>query len=681
MAGAIRAAFDAAYLDGEENEPEKSVIRNVVGGTIQSEVEAIANSVTGAAEGYIIGTTWIALAATAGTRVGQPGRVPNTDTGTHTDPVVGGTVPNGGEYRWSSSPAGWQRYGDVIDAALVADVSATADEVDAANTFTLSGNSQAGYDTILADDDNKALLYFDFSTQKIDGSIAGIDEMSAGLAFDFYLDVEDGDPLPIIVNEKGEVVSSTEQASTTTRVSEPTAVGYVSGTTLRAIGATAGDREINSDADKDWIAASSVYGGIQAVYSDDDSVKHMVRVSVKSAEFYYDGELSIIIGVGQSGAEGRANETASALWTSYPYVQRLMMPQTPANDVWLGMRTSAGVSIALDPDSITGLTTLRGAAVGNYGTTSVESMAYRMCEKAFSECGSYVPMTVIWSAAEGGESIANLMKDPPEAGKYAWSNLVAVLNRINDVAPADLRPVVRWLPMLQGEDDANNANLGQLHDQYRSDIEDEAQAIFGQTEPVRMLTAQMSSFINANNTGVKSVLSHATSVMQPYGSFWCLGPTYNFPFAADFLHQTSVGHGKLGELFEAARRYVERTGMWSPLRMLSASVTGANTITVQLSEAAILDTINVAAVVNAGITVPGRTVTNVAISGTTMTITTSAAAAGATSVESALVGQSSPVRTAENVPRTNIRSVATYGKYRDASDILKWMCHQSISIS
>lgn len=50
-----------------------------------------------------------------GTRAGQPGLVSVYDTGTHTDPVVGGTVPNSGEYTWSASPAGWRRVGDVID--------------------------------------------------------------------------------------------------------------------------------------------------------------------------------------------------------------------------------------------------------------------------------------------------------------------------------------------------------------------------------------------------------------------------------------------------------------------------------------------------------------------------------------------------------------------------------------
>lgn len=51
------------------------------------------------------------------TPAGQLAQVPTTDAGTHTDPVVGGTVPNTGIFRWSTSPVGWERIYDT-DAAL-----------------------------------------------------------------------------------------------------------------------------------------------------------------------------------------------------------------------------------------------------------------------------------------------------------------------------------------------------------------------------------------------------------------------------------------------------------------------------------------------------------------------------------------------------------------------------------
>jgi hypothetical protein len=55
----------------------------------------------------IVLPTWAALNAITGVKVGQRAEV-ISDAGTHTDPVVGGTVANSGVFSWSSSPAGWQ---------------------------------------------------------------------------------------------------------------------------------------------------------------------------------------------------------------------------------------------------------------------------------------------------------------------------------------------------------------------------------------------------------------------------------------------------------------------------------------------------------------------------------------------------------------------------------------------
>lgn len=56
--------------------------------------------------------TWSALSAVTGAYAGQGASVLDTDAGSHTDPVVGGTVNNAGVYSWSASPPGWRRIGD-----------------------------------------------------------------------------------------------------------------------------------------------------------------------------------------------------------------------------------------------------------------------------------------------------------------------------------------------------------------------------------------------------------------------------------------------------------------------------------------------------------------------------------------------------------------------------------------
>jgi hypothetical protein len=235
--------------------------------------------------------------------------------------------------------------------------------------------------------------------------------------------------------------------------------------------------------------------------------------------------------------------------------------------------------------------------------------------------------------------------------------------------------------MDQGESDSADAALGSKHDTLRSQVQAAVVPITGQTEDVLMLSAQMSSFFT-NSAGARSILDYAVANAASK-LFYCLGPTYIFPFSSeDFLHMTSVGHAMRGEMQAVAMQAIEKTGVWEPLRMVSASVTGANQITVTLSEAAQIDTgWLVSAITNQGIAVGGKTVTNVSVSGTSMVITTSEAAAGATSVQAAMVGHTPSTRTLATIPRSTIRSVASYGQFYTGQQIHKPLCHQQISIT
>ncbi|MFN3456926.1 MAG: hypothetical protein ACK4Z8_05045 [Novosphingobium sp.] len=85
-------------------------------------------------------TTWAALAAATGMSAGDKAQVLAADTGTHTDPVVGGTVDNAGVYTYSASPAGWQRVGDLD--------SKTANDLGAAQVALASGHRQRAQITV-----------------------------------------------------------------------------------------------------------------------------------------------------------------------------------------------------------------------------------------------------------------------------------------------------------------------------------------------------------------------------------------------------------------------------------------------------------------------------------------------------------------------------------------------------
>lgn len=112
-----RKAFRQYVTDGVpssgQNKPLKREVLEFVDEVADAFTEAL-EAAEGASAGMVVAATWTALNANPGTRQGQPGRVTGPDAGTHTDPVVGGTKANIGEYAWSESPAGWQWLTDVV---------------------------------------------------------------------------------------------------------------------------------------------------------------------------------------------------------------------------------------------------------------------------------------------------------------------------------------------------------------------------------------------------------------------------------------------------------------------------------------------------------------------------------------------------------------------------------------
>lgn len=108
--GQITDTAKLVYANGPSSDPDEPRKEEIIG-----LFTTVDGAIVGAGEGYVVAATWAALSSIQGTRAGQPGRVPTTATGTHTDPVVGGTVPNSGEYAWSVSPEGWRRTSDVLD--------------------------------------------------------------------------------------------------------------------------------------------------------------------------------------------------------------------------------------------------------------------------------------------------------------------------------------------------------------------------------------------------------------------------------------------------------------------------------------------------------------------------------------------------------------------------------------
>lgn len=110
--GDIRVAANIAFRDftepgsAEPNEPVKAEIRNAFA--------VVEDTIAATAIGPRAYESWSAMATDNTQPARTYGVVSSADTGSHTDPVVGGTVLNAGYYSYSTSPAGWQRIGSYI---------------------------------------------------------------------------------------------------------------------------------------------------------------------------------------------------------------------------------------------------------------------------------------------------------------------------------------------------------------------------------------------------------------------------------------------------------------------------------------------------------------------------------------------------------------------------------------
>lgn len=88
-----------------------SLVRGETLAEIDSKVSEAQAAAANAQSSALTCATWAVLSTLTGSTEGEGAEVLDSDTGTHTDPVVGSTVANAGRYTWSASPAGWLRIG------------------------------------------------------------------------------------------------------------------------------------------------------------------------------------------------------------------------------------------------------------------------------------------------------------------------------------------------------------------------------------------------------------------------------------------------------------------------------------------------------------------------------------------------------------------------------------------
>lgn len=136
-----------------------------------------------------------------------------------------------------------------------------------------------------------------------------------------------------------------------------------------------------------------------------------------------------------------------------------------------------------------------------------------------------------------------------------------------------------------------------------------------------------------------------------------------------------------GELQAIAYDSLQTTGRWDVLRGLHAIRTNERTIEVRLSETAIQDQGTlVSPAQSLGLSLEGGEISAITLSGDQLVITTRNSASAVSAVRIGLEGHGER-RQRESIPRTNIRSARSYGKYRNGADIHKWLCHQCLPLS
>lgn len=145
----IDAQVDAQALEDIINGPADFGGDGLVTTRLGGDVKTIQKRFSEIPEiGYIVRATWTDLAATTTFPGETVAVVPLTDVGTHTDPVVGGTVNNEGLYRYSKSPLGWQRLSSIT--GMVSAAYATVDVDTATKGHTEYAIQRQGYLTVNA---------------------------------------------------------------------------------------------------------------------------------------------------------------------------------------------------------------------------------------------------------------------------------------------------------------------------------------------------------------------------------------------------------------------------------------------------------------------------------------------------------------------------------------------------
>ena len=368
------------------------------------------------------------------------------------------------------------------------------------------------------------------------------------------------------------------------------------------------------------------------------------------------------VGVGGAGVGGPLPED---FMYNNPYPDRLYMF---ANlDVRLGYIRE--LNNIVNPSSLTDFQSLKTVIdSANCGTSVIEGMGRALARQ--TELMGINSKILCYTSGRGASLLSELV-----SGTVPYTNLMTGIQRGVWVAlQKGMRGYVPAIAFVHGEADHNNPNYLTELLAFYTQLNIDVKARTGQTADVQLLVSQPSSFFSS----LSGVLGLYEAAKQN-PNIHLVGAGYNCTYISDFLHYNPRGHYKLGEYFGKAVSNIVVGKKYLPMMPTNVVKTSANTVDVTFNCVGdlVADTTVTAKNSDWGLQLFNGstqvTITSKVISGNKITLTTDAVL-GSGRVDYAMQGQSSP-RTADNMPRGQLRDSSTYPSLMDGSALYNWCVH------
>jgi len=490
---AMIAATPTEIVSGQPPPVSKEGLRTFAT-VVSGEVAAVAESVT--TDRRIL-ATWAGLAAIVGTHAAQGAEVLDSDSGTHTDPVVGGTVANAGVYSWSVSPAGWKRIGSI-------GISSKADK-----TTALGGSGLAVASGTLG------------ASPAIDVPAASASDVYAGTATDKAV----------------------------------TPAGFASGVAY-ALGQIAEMLRIYNGSTGDLpliVAPNGVLLGVRSSSGEPyGSIVDRLRLGASTSlstpvllddvDFDRTAAWLGLIVYGQSNAVGARG--TPLISTTQPYAHKTFAG---------GPKTAVGTGTAATKALVEDTLGEAGATGTNRGETPLSQAARQITEMTAEQDAISPAGVVVFGSApgEGGKRLDEL-----DAGSTYWTRLLGHIDAAVARAGGAGKDLWVVVSLIQGEADAIGGTSQSAYAAtlaaFWSDLDAAVRARTGQAGAVHLLVS-LPTYYAAANAGP---LLAFQSAIASHGHIHLVAPMYFLPYHSDQTHLTAIGHALHGRYIGRAAKRV-----------------------------------------------------------------------------------------------------------------------------